>query len=69
MSDDTCIIYVATNDMARPIKETPVLTGQDAKKFIKAIEVSQTKKVWAEELARINSNYERLKAMAKPGTF
>ncbi len=55
--------------MARPIKETPVLTGQDAKKFIKAIEVSQTKKVWAEELERINSNYERLKAMAKPGTF
>ena len=55
--------------MARPIKETPVLTGQDAKKFIEAIEVRQTKKASAEELARINSNYERLKAMAKPGTF
>lgn len=55
--------------MARPIKETPVLTGQDAKKFIEAIETSQTKKASAEELARINRNYERLKAMAKPGTF
>lgn len=55
--------------MAKPIKETPILRGKDASKFLKAIEENKTKKVSAEELARINKNYERLKAMAKPGTL
>ena len=55
--------------MARPIKETPILRGKDAQTFLAAIETNQTKKASAQELDRINRNYERLKAMAKPGTF
>lgn len=55
--------------MARPIKETPVLKGRDAQKFLEALEVNQAKKASPQELDRINRNYERLKAMAKPGTF
>lgn len=55
--------------MARPIKETPILSGNDAVRFLNTIEENKTKKASPEELARMRKNYERLKAMAKPGTF
>jgi hypothetical protein len=46
--------------MARPIKETPVLTGSDAVKFMKAI--SQPKPVSTKEMERMKKNYEFLKS-------
>lgn len=54
--------------MALPIKTTPVLTGEDARKFladIKANETDESKKVSKEELARMKVNYEIMKRIMK----
>jgi hypothetical protein len=45
--------------MARPIKETPVLKGKDAKRFREAME--NVKPVSKERLDEINKSYEFLK--------
>jgi hypothetical protein len=45
--------------MARPIKETPVLTGKDATRFRKATE--NVKPVSKERLKEIEKSYELLK--------
>lgn len=39
--------------MANPIKDTPVLTGQDARRLKKAMKENETKTISAKELARI----------------
>ncbi len=43
--------------MARPIEETPVLTGNDAKRFLKAMKAAEAGplKVSDEEMAKIYS--------------
>ena len=51
--------------MARPIKETPILTGKDASNFLKAMECSKDKRVTGEEKKRIESNFHRLKSIAE----
>ena len=43
-----------------PIKETPVLRGKDADRFLAAMEKSNTKKVPQSELARAKKVYEAL---------
>lgn len=43
--------------MARPIKETPVLTGEHALKFVKAIKQNETKKVTSESYHRAQKAY------------
>lgn len=49
--------------MATPIKETPVLHGKDAKRFIKL--TNDPKKVSKEEQDRILKNYEIMKKISK----
>ena len=45
--------------MARPIKETPTLTGKDAKRFIDKMQ--NVKPISIKERQRINENYLKLK--------
>ena len=39
--------------MARPIKDTPVLTGKDARRFAQAIKANESKTITREEYERI----------------
>ena len=49
--------------MAKPIKETPVLSGKDAKDFVR--ENREIVKVSIEEKEQIRASYEALKGIAK----
>lgn len=51
--------------MALPIKDTPVLTGEDAIKFLADIKANENKKFSQEELDRIKANYEVMKQIIK----
>jgi hypothetical protein len=51
--------------MAKPIKETPVLTGRDATAFVK--QNREIKKVSTSEKAEINKNYQALLKMSSFG--
>lgn len=51
--------------MARPIKETPILTGQDAKSFISKMNSASDRKISPDEAKRIKENYEKMKSIAK----
>ena len=44
--------------MARPIEETPILKGEDARRFLKRME--ENHRVSQEEYDRIMRTYERL---------
>lgn len=46
--------------MARPIKETPVLTGKDAKRFEKEIQGNASRKVSQEEYKRAEEAFKAL---------
>ncbi len=48
--------------MARPIKETPVLTGKKAYGFIKKAEKTALASCHIEERARVMSVYDRVKS-------
>jgi hypothetical protein len=48
--------------MARPIKETPILQGEDARRFREAI--ANPQKISAEEKAEIRQSYELLKSIS-----
>jgi hypothetical protein len=39
--------------MARPVKETPILTGKDARRFEKATKANENKRISLEEQQRI----------------
>jgi hypothetical protein len=47
--------------MARPIKETPVLTGKDAESFQKALEANRNAKVSRESYDRAVKTFESIK--------
>jgi hypothetical protein len=47
--------------MARPIKETPVLTGQDAREFEKKVKESKKEKVPASEYKRAMDAYRTIR--------
>lgn len=49
--------------MAKPIKETPVLTGKDAERFAQA--VASPKKVVREDVSRAQEVYKRLYACSE----
>jgi hypothetical protein len=51
------------NIMARPIKETPVLSGKDAIIFREDMENAKTHKAPPEERKRIMDNYKKFKAI------
>lgn len=46
--------------MARPIKETPVLKGKDARKFEAELKKSESRKVSSENYKRAMATYERI---------
>lgn len=48
--------------MARPIKETPILYGKDAERFIH--EMENVKPASEEEKKRIRASYEKIKKLA-----
>jgi hypothetical protein len=47
--------------MARPIKETPILYGEDARRF--EARMQERRRISAEERARINAAYEAVKSV------
>jgi hypothetical protein len=49
--------------MAKPIKETPILTGKDAMNFSQLMKEAEAKKVSAAQLNQIKQNAERLKSI------
>ncbi|MBR7022343.1 MAG: hypothetical protein IKI09_02585 [Bacteroidales bacterium] len=51
--------------MARPIKETPILFGEDARRF--ETRMKERRRVSSEERARIKTNYEAGMAMLERG--
>ena len=51
--------------MAKPIKETPILEGKDAKKFLSDKKDSANKKVDAKEVSRLKENFSKLQSIAK----
>ena len=51
--------------MARPIKETPILFGEDARRFEERMK--QVRKETPEERERRNANYELSKKMLELG--
>ena len=55
---------VKTRDktMARPIKETPTLYGEDARRFAYAVE--HPRKVTAAEMQRMEESYQMVKSIA-----
>ena len=50
--------------MAKPIKDTPVLKGQDANNFLEESKKAETQKVSKIELDRIKENFKKFKAIA-----
>lgn len=51
--------------MAKPIKETPVLKGKDASKFILQMKATQQAIANPKEKERILQNFKKLQAIAK----
>ena len=51
--------------MARPIKETPILFGEDARRFEERMK--QVRRETPEERERRNANYELFKKMLELG--
>ncbi len=49
--------------MARKIKETPILTGEDAKRFMERMQ--ETRVVSKEEIERVKKNYEYIISISK----
>lgn len=49
--------------MARKIKETPILTGNDAKRFMERMR--ETRVVPKEEIERVKKNYEYIISISK----
>lgn len=47
--------------MAKPIKDTPILMGNDAKRFSKEIQENEAKKVSQKKYKRAISIYEKVK--------
>ncbi len=51
--------------MARPIKETPVLTGENAIRFVQEMKRNEGKKVDPKLRERIKKNFSKLNSIAQ----
>lgn len=49
--------------MATPIKETPILTGEDARRFLQRM--NEKREVSEEEISRMKRNYELIMSIAE----
>lgn len=47
-------------NMARPIKETPILKGKDAKRFSLSITKNETRRMPSSDFKKAMSNYNRI---------
>jgi hypothetical protein len=47
--------------MARPIKDTPVLMGKEAKRFSEEARANETKKISESDYKKMMDNYRQLK--------
>ncbi len=52
-------------NMAKPIKETPVLYGKDAERFSKKIKENKKKKISDAEYKKAVNNYNKIKNYAQ----
>lgn len=50
--------------MAKKIKETPILRGKDAIKFMEQMKKAETEKINPKTRERVRKNYEWLKSIA-----
>jgi hypothetical protein len=51
--------------MAKPINETPVLKGQDAKNFISDMKASENTRLSPSEKERIKRDFAKIKAIVR----
>jgi hypothetical protein len=51
--------------MAKPIKETPLLTGKDAVRFVETMNNNSAKKVDNKEMEKMRESFNRIKAISK----
>jgi len=50
--------------MAKPIKETPLLQGKDAVRFVETMKNTSAKKVDQKELERMRESFNKIKAIS-----
>jgi len=50
--------------MAKPIKETPLLQGKDAVRFVENMKNTSAKKVDSKEMERMRDSFNKIKAIA-----
>lgn len=50
--------------MARPITETPILTGKEAADFIENMQKQKDKRISDKERERIQSNFDKLNSIS-----
>jgi len=53
------------DEMARPIKEIPVLEGEDARRFEEAIKENENKKIPESDYDRAVRNYKKIKLISR----
>lgn len=53
-----------TNIMAKPIKDTPTLTGKDAQEFQKNLDNAKSEKISSTERERMLKNFKAIAAIA-----
>lgn len=51
--------------MAKPIKETPVLKGKDAEKFVRQMEAAKGDSIDTKTMNRIKENYSKISSLVK----
>ena len=51
--------------MAKPIKETPILKGIDAKNFLDNMTKSESNRIDASDREKIKSNFEKLNSISQ----
>ncbi len=51
--------------MAKPIKETPILTSKDSERFAQLIEENKNSRASKKEYERVMANYQKLKVKLK----
>jgi hypothetical protein len=52
-------------DMAKPIKDTPILYGEESDRFLAAVKANENNKISTEEYNKIKEMSERILAHAK----
>jgi len=57
--------FVKNDTMAKPIKETPLLKGNDAKKFMSNMKSSASNRFTLSKRDKILTNYYKIRAITK----